>query len=374
MKFKTKKQEIVNLLNYAARITPSKTMQPIYQTVLLKNFNGELELISSDSLETIFNSNLQVDSEIDGSICVNAKKLLEIIKALPNNIDVSIEKTDTERLIIKSGDAVYTLYGYAYTDYPILPISDLQKEFTINKMDLQKIIDKTSYIYIHESEHFFFRGVYFENIDNKFTAVSTDGSRLSIYSEEMHNLSENYKLLIPTNLLKLVRDILKNDKDNLISANINVKYSDDKICFKFNNIKIVGSLLNGTYPDFNKVIPQSSNCKFIVKKELLLDCAKRVMLMSSDNVSKSIILDAYADKIIMQSTDATFGDAKEEIKIESIIFEQIKLALNGKYLVECINSIDSDKVVIQLLDSNSPVILKGVKVKNHMCILMPMRY
>ena len=374
MEIKANSSDLLKALNHIHGIVEVRHTLPILSNIVLSAENNELSL-SSTNLD-IFCSD-KIDAEIvnSGEISVPAITFFEIVKRLPSGSDVilSMGDEDTE-LILKCGRSKFNLSTLKTEDFPILSDKDLSTNFVISADELSRMIDKTKFAISNEETRYYLNGIFFHKAESnsiKFLrAVATDGHRLAQYDIPLPQGAEEITgIIIPKKTVFELRKVL-DDADGDVSIYLN----ENKIKFSFNNLKIISKVIDGTFPDYTKVIPQNNDKKFKTNNSELKNAIDRVsaVAINEETKSKAIKLTIENNKLNLSVESQSKGSAKEEIDI-SYSNEKVDIGFNSRYLLDICNEIDGDEIDVNLLDSISPAIILDKTDENLFFVLMPMR-
>ena len=374
MEIKANSSDLLKALNHIHGIVEVRHTLPILSNIVLSAENNELSL-SSTNLD-IFCSD-KIDAEIvnSGEISVPAITFFEIVKRLPSGSDVilSMGDEDTE-LILKCGRSKFNLSTLRTEDFPILSDKDLSTNFVISADELSRMIDKTKFAISNEETRYYLNGIFFHKAESnsiKFLrAVATDGHRLAQYDIPLPQGAEEITgIIIPKKTVFELRKVL-DDADGDVSVSLN----ENKIKFSFNNLKIISKVIDGTFPDYTKVIPQNNDKKFQTNNSELKNAIDRVsaVAINEETKSKAIKLTIENNKLNLSVESQSKGSAKEEIDI-SYSNEKVDIGFNSRYLLDICNEVDGDEIDVNLLDSISPAIILDKTDENLFFVLMPMR-
>ena len=374
MEIKANSSDLLKALNHIHGIVEVRHTLPILSNIVLSAENNELSL-SSTNLD-IFCSD-KIDAEIvnSGEISVPAITFFEIVKRLPSGSDVilSMGDEDTE-LILKCGRSKFNLSTLRTEDFPILSDKDLSTNFVISADELSRMIDKTKVAVSNEETRYYLNGIFFHKAESnsiKFLrAVATDGHRLAQYDIPLpQGAQEITGIIIPKKTVFELRKVL-DDADGDVSVSLN----ENKIKFSFNNLKIISKVIDGTFPDYTKVIPQNNDKKFKTNNSELKNAIDRVsaVAINEETKSKAIKLTIENNKLNLSVESQSKGSAKEEIDI-SYSNEKVDIGFNSRYLLDICNEVDGDEIDVNLLDSISPAIILDKTDENLFFVLMPMR-
>lgn len=358
MKVIVKKDKLIKSLQKVQGVIEKRTTLPILNNIL----------IETDSTITIKATNLEIsvivkeEAEVitEGSVCVPAKKLFEIVRLLPEN-EVTLEKSD-KNIHISSGKINYKLFTFPTEDFPTIKVINKDKKITINKEKFFESINKVEYTIYPDESRESLNGVFIHKIDDKLRFVASDSFRLA-YNEFLFE-GDFEDILIPK---KTVNELIKIQSDT-DSNEINLYLEDKSIMIESGNTLIISKLKDAKFPNYKDVIPQNQ-FKLYLEKNVILDTLKRVSIISDEN-TKSVILSISEDKVVIKSNNAELGFAEEEItaKYEGVPFD---ICFNAKFLIEAIESIYSETIIMELRDGQSAAILSGDE--SYKAVLMPIR-
>ena len=374
MEIKANSSDLLKALNHIHGIVEVRHTLPILSNIVLSAENNELSL-SSTNLDIFCSDKIDAEIANSGEISVPAITFFEIVKRLPSGSDVilSMGDEDTE-LILKCGRSKFNLSTLKTEDFPILSDKDLSTTFVISADELSRMIDKTKFAISNEETRYYLNGIFFHKAESnsiKFLrAVATDGHRLAQYDIPLPQGAEEITgIIIPKKTVFELRKVL-DDADGDVSVSLN----ENKIKFSFNNLKIISKVIDGTFPDYTKVIPQNNDKKFKTNNSELKNAIDRVsaVAINEETKSKAIKLTIENNKLNLSVESQSKGSAKEEIDI-SYSNEKVDIGFNSRYLLDICNEVDGDEIDVNLLDSISPAIILDKTDENLFFVLMPMR-
>jgi DNA polymerase-3 subunit beta len=312
-----------------------------------------------------------------GSITINAKKLADIVRELPE-ASVDIEIDENHKIILVCQKSQFKVHGLPKDDFPILPEVKKDKVFKIKGSLLQEMIHKTIFAVSTDETRYVLNGVYFQVEGGKLKMVATDGHRLAYIHKKLEGKGEDKaNVIIPTKtlneLLKAIADSSKSkdgkekDEDTIVE----VVATDNQIKFTLQGIEIISRLIEGQFPNYEQVIPKDSDKKIEAATSELAAATKRVAILTSEK-SNSIRYQIKAGKISISSKTPDMGEAKEEI---DVVYkgEEISIAYNAKYVLDVLKNVGTEKVSIELTQPLSPGILRPSGDADYLCVIMPMR-
>ena len=370
MKFSIERNSFLSCLAHVQNVVEQRPTVPILSNILITANSSKLILSATDMDLSIIEN---VDSSVieEGSVTTPAHTLYDIVRKIPEGNEIELISNDGNKLSLRSGSSKFSLSCLPKDDFPKINQDVLENEFNLNSEDLKKIIDKTKFAVSNEETRYYLNGIYIhaidENNEKKLRAVATDGHRLAKFETKLpQDANKIPGIIIPKKTINEVRKIIEN-----YSGVIKISLDESKILFNVNNVTLSSKLIDGSFPDYEKVIPKNNDKSFSVDKKLIYEAVDRVSTVSSEK-TRSIKLVVFENNISLSSSSAETGTGAEDIKIK-YSGEKLEVGYNARYLMEIINQIDGDLITFELFDSSSPSIILDNTSKNSLYILMPMR-
>ncbi len=368
MHFKCSKNELLSALQVIFPAISNKTSLPILNNVLLKiTENNILNLVSTD-LEIAIKTQLNIEVLKSGEITLPAKKLLDITREIGGN-EIELKSNEDLKVYITSGKSKFTIMGLDSSDFPAIPeIGEKDSIFSINKEVLKDLIRKTIFAVSYDETRYILNGLLFKLEDNKLIVVSTDGRRLCYIKHILEqNAAQNKELVIPT---KTVNELLK-----LLSVvnteNIEFIVGENQISFKLDKHILISKIIDGTFPNYNQVIPKNFSLSINLNKDELFSITKRVALLTSDK-SQSIKYSFWNNKLLVSASSQGVGEAEDEIEI-SYDKSAFDIAYNPNFILDILRNIDGKEIVLELSTPVNPGVIRPIDKINYICVIMPMR-
>ncbi len=374
MEFKINSSDLLKALNHISGIVEVRHTLPILSNVIIQAKENEL-ILSSTNLDVFCSDKINAEVVDPGEISISAITFFEIIKRLPPGSEVIMSMPDDETdMTIKCGRSKFSLSTIKTEDFPIISESDLTTSFVISAEEIIRLIDKTKFAISNEETRYYLNGVFLHKADRNsiqfLRAVATDGHRLAQYDIPLPQGAEDMTgIIIPKKTIYELRKAL-DDAD----GDINISLSDSKIRFSFNRLKIISKVIDGTFPDYTKVIPENNDKKLKTKNLDLKNAIDRVsaIAISEEVKSKAIKLSVEQNKMKLSVESQSKGSANDEIDI-NYIGQKVDIGFNSRYLIDICNEVEGDEIDISLNDSISPAIILDQSDENLFFVLMPMR-
>lgn len=365
MKFVFDRDALLKELSIAQEIISTKNVLSVLSNVLFIAENGTLTIKATDT-KVNFETHIPIDIEESGSTTVFCEKLLNILNSLPTG-NIELSQIDT-LIYIKpvTRKASFKLKCMASDKFPEFSIDSTIRFFEIPCKEFKKMIEQTIFAVSNDETRYFMNGVLFEKNEDSLIMVATDGRRLSIIKKEIAQGIEDFdQIIIPPKILNIIF------KRSSSEGNIFIAVSDKTIFFKFGNYEFSSVLIEGNFPNYNRVIPDKQAFKFEVEKKDLMEALKRVGLLVEQK-SRRVYFDINPGTLTITSQESEIGTAKEEIPCK-YDGENVIIALNYLYVEEPLKVMNTDRVCFEFTEKMKAITLRSEPIEDYSHIIMPMQ-
>lgn len=359
MNIAVKKEPFRKVVSCTTRATASKAIQPILNNLLLSCSDGSLTVSATD-LDLAIECKLPADVTEPGKVTLPAKKLDEIVNKAPGDeVNISIDKNLLTKIF--SDRSKYQINGVSPEDFPeVTQKVEKQEQYSINQEELLRAISLTSFATSKFESTSILSGANFEVIGNRFEIGATDGSRLARYKGELDDKTNDKRAkqsaVIPGRALAELERLITSFKDE--SQKVNFYFSVGQIVFKSSDFTLSTRLHSGTFPAYDKLIPEKMPHKAAFKREDLLGALERVAVLANERTNViRLTFKEGSDTVKLSATSPDYGNATDEIDVD-YKGDDLEIAFNYKYLSEALRSLQTDKILLELESSLSPIILK----------------
>jgi len=338
---------------------------PILGNVLLKSLSGSLSLTATD-LEIEMVSSVEGTSSEDFQTTLPARKLLDICKALSDNAEIEFG-IEENRVSLKSGRSRFTLASLPAKDFPGLDDIVEQHSFSIKQEEFKVLLDKTSFAMAQQDVRYYLNGILMEISDGMVKMVATDGHRLALSELNIDiSLNDGKQIIIPRKAaLELSRLLESSDSPaKIILSQNHIRVETGKLVF-------TSKLIDGKFPDYNRVIPVDGNKTLKVNRESLKRSMNRIAILSNEKY-RGIRLTLAPGNLAIQANNPDQEEAEEELSVNYDEAE-IEIGFNVTYLIDVLNVLASEDVDIKLKDANSSCIISDSEDSSSLYVVMPMR-
>lgn len=368
MKFSVNKTDFLESLQKVIGVLPAKTTIPVLSNLLLSLEDNEL-LITGTDLEISVCTMCAVSGEQNGALSIPGKRFFEIIRELPE-LPITIESDDNFQLTVSNDKGVYKFNGESEEEFPQIAVEDADREIVVDAEKILRMIDKTIFAVSSDELRTTLLGVYFQILPNELRMVATDGHRLSkIVNFDFKGEEDAASAILPTKALQLVSRSLAP------KGRVKIALGENHVTFTFDGTTIFTKVIEGKFPNYDRVIPIDNQLQMFVNRDLLSAAVKRVAIFSSQQTHQ-IKLTISPSSLIVQAEDSDIGgEAKESIPVD-YSGEQLDIGYNAAYLLDILRHVDSEDVLFNLKDAGSAAIIKASEQEKNedlMMLLMPIR-
>tara|TARA_B100001027_G_scaffold214668_1_gene187279 strand:- start:1633 stop:2760 length:1128 start_codon:yes stop_codon:yes gene_type:complete len=374
MEFKINSTDLLKALSHIHGIVEVRHTLPILSNIILEAKDDKL-ILSSTNLDIYCSDKIKAEVSKSGEISVSAVTFFEIVKRLPSGSEVLMMMEENENEIkLTCGRSKFNLSTLKTDDFPIISDNDLSTNFVLSADELMRIIDKTKFAVSNEETRYYLNGIFLHKAERNsiqfLRAVATDGHRLAQYDIPLPQGAEDITgIIIPKKTIYEFRKVLDD-----ANGDVSISMNENKIKFSFNDLKVVSKVIDGTFPDYTKVIPQKNDKNFKTNNSDLKNAIDRVSAVAANEESKSRAIKFCVENnlLSLRVESQSKGSANEIIDV-NYSGDKVDIGFNSKYIIDICNEVDGDEISISLSDSISPAIILDKTDENLFFVLMPMR-
>ncbi|MBM6594082.1 DNA polymerase III subunit beta [Microvirga pudoricolor] len=371
MRVTVERAALLKALGHVHRVVERRNTIPILSNVLLRA-DGETLRLKATDLDIEVTETIPADIAQAGSTTVPAYVIYDIVRKLSDGAQVSLEMAgDGGQMQIRSGRSRFMLQALPESDFPDLAAGDLPHSFELPAADLKRLIEKTQFAISTEETRYYLNGIFLHAIEVSgqpmLRAVATDGHRLARVELPAPKGSEGMPgVIIPR---KAVAEIVKLVEDG--SETIRIELSSAKVRMTFDGVVLTSKLIDGTFPDYQRVIPTGNDKLLTVERAEFAKAVDRVSTISSER-GRAVKLALGDGRLTLSVNNPDSGSATEEIEVD---YEagSIDIGFNARYLLDITAQLDGDTALFKLADPGSPTVIQDRDGANALYVLMPMR-
>ena len=360
------KNDLLRELQLFQGIVERKNTIPILANVLIEANGKEVKMLATD-LEVALRTRCQASVGKSGSLTLPAKKLYEILKALPET-DVRIEE-DKNGVRVAADQFESRMQTLPREDFPTLPEASDKARATLPRSALREMVGKTQFAITGEDTRFFLNGAKFVLKPDSLAMIATDGHRLALV-EVMHKVgvTEEIGVILPKKtILELGKLLVEGEGDVLFES------GENHLFFDVGGRMLISRMIDGQFPAYERVIPKGNDKQIEFERERLTSAVKRVALLSNER-SRSVKIEISKGKVEVTSSSSEFGEAREELTVD-YSGSPLTISFNAQYVLDFLNVVETDVVVLSLKDEVSQAVMKpvGAQGYDYTYVIMPMR-
>jgi DNA polymerase-3 subunit beta len=371
MKVTVERAELLKSLSHVHRVVERRNTIPILANVLLRAENAKLAFKATDlDLEVI--ETVAAEVSPGGVTTVPAHMFYEIVRKLPEGAQILLEASgDRAMMSIRAGRSRFTLQTLPESDFPDLAAGDLTHKFTVGAADLKRLIDKTQFAISTEETRYYLNGIYLHTAGAgkglMLRAVATDGHRLAQFELAAPPGAEGMPgVIVPRKTVGEVQRLIDSGEGEVL-----VELSQSKVRFTLGSVVLTSKLIDGTFPDYSRVIPLGNDKQLEVDKKEFEQAVDRVSTVASER-GRAVKLALSAGRLVLSVTNPDSGSATEELEV-GYDADPLDIGFNSRYLLDIAAQLEGDTAVLKLADPGSPTLLADKEAKGALYVLMPMR-
>lgn len=371
MNFTIEKEVFLKSLAKVQGIVEKRNTIPILSNVLIEADNDKILMTATD-LEVGMRASYPATVGQAGKITVSAKKLYEIVKELPEK-EVSFKSRDNSWIEISCGKSLFNIVGLSSEEFPHFPEADENRMIPINGSLLNEMIEKTFFSISTDDTKYNLNGIYFKKIEedgqNVLRLVATDGHRLAmvqrgVQTPQIEELEQG--IIFPRKGIHELKKIAEESEEDL-----RLGFMDNSAVISKGNTVVIMRLVNGDFPDYNRVIPKNNDDIALINRDSFLHVLRRMAILSSEK-SKGVKLELKKGLLIISSSNPDVGDAREEMEV-GYDGPEMTIGLNARYMIDILQALECENVKLAVKDNMSPGLITPEGDEGFLSVIMPMR-
>ena len=370
MKFSIDRAALLRSLNHVQSAVEKRNTIPILSNVLMKADDGVLSLSTTD-MDMEINESVAAQVKASGSTTAPAGTLFDIVKKLPDDSEVEVSLDDAgNQMTVKAGRSNFKLSCLPVADFPELSQGEMPTSFSVPANDLRALIDRTKFAMSTEETRYYLNGIYIHAAEQEgvkvLRAVATDGHRLARFEMPLPAGAENMPgVILPRKAVAELRKLVEEAGDS-----IQIGLSESKIRFNFDHIVLTSKLIDGTFPDYQRVIPQGNDKVVEVNPKSFSSAIDRVSTIS-DGKSRAVKITFEGKTMTLSANSPEAGSATEDLEVNGN--DNMEIGFNARYLMDITSQIEGDGCRLTLADAASPTIIEDTGDASSLYVLMPLR-
>ena len=369
MKATIERATLLKSLSHVQSVVERRNTIPILSNVLIEaSTDGSLKLMATD-LDLQIVDRVEAQVETAGATTVPAHTLFDIVRKLPEGSQVSLSAAEGKMLVV-AGRARFNLATLPRDDFPVIAEGELPTKFELPAETLKQIIDKTRFAISTEETRYYLNGIFFHVSDEAqpvLKAAATDGHRLARVTVTRPDGAQGMPdVIVPRKCVGELRKLLDE-----VDGTVGVSLSASKIRFDLGTAVLTSKLIDGTFPDYSRVIPTGNDKLLKLDPQSFMEGVDRVATIASEK-TRAVKMSLEKDKVTLSVTSPENGTAAEEVSGE-YSSEGFDIGFNARYLLDILGQIEGDTVEVHLADAAAPTLIRENDKAPALYVLMPMR-
>ncbi len=360
MKLRCNREQLDDALGVVAQAAASRSTLPILSHLYLEAQDDGLRLVGSD-LEQWVECRIPAIVGESGATTVSAKLLSDLIGSLGTE-EVNLETGDRYQLILEAGDSRYQLVGLPPDQYPPVPELESGTQLMASAPLLREMIDSVEFAVSREEVRLTLTGIRMEYDGSNLRLVATDTHRLAVRDAQIGDGGEPASAIVPLKAIQLLQKLPTSDT-------ITIQLGPHRAAFIGENASVVTQLIEGQYPNYQRVIPQEYARRWVLMVDEFRDALRRAYLIARSNANK-VYLRTEGEKLVI-TAQGDAGEAKEAVDLVRE-GDDLEIAFNAKYLLDVLDVLESEGVAIELTEALRPAVFKPADRSDYLCVIMPM--
>jgi DNA polymerase III subunit beta len=364
MKLTVEREKLLAPLQAVIGVVERRQTMPILANVLLTVRDGRL-LITATDLEVELVAASEVSVQQAGDITVPGRKFLDILRALPEKLSVSLS-AEGEKVVIKAGRSRFSLSTLSASEFPVIEDINAQQKVNVPRKELRRLLDKTHFSMAQQDVRYYLNGMLMEIDGKALRAVATDGHRLAVCETELPaKAAAAQQVIVPRKGVLELQRILDDEGD------VEIAIGTNHVRAQIGDIRFTSKLIDGRFPEYGRVIPAAPAHSVKADRDLLKQALQRTAILSNEKY-RGIRITVKKNAVTVQAHNPEQEEAEEEIEV-SYAGEDLEVGFNVNYLLDALSAIDGAEVEVGLTDSNSSCLIHSPGSSAARYVVMPMR-
>ena len=366
MKATIERATLLKSLSHVQSVVERRNTIPILSNVLVEaKEDGSIRLMATD-LDLQVDESVAANVDQAGATTVSAHTLFDIVRKLPEGSQVELSAAEG-KMQVNSGRSRFNLSTLPRDDFPVIAEGDLPTRFELPAATLRQVIDKTKFAISTEETRYYLMGIFLHVADDQLKAAATDGHRLARVTVPKPDGAEGMPdVIIPRKCVAELRKLLDE-----LEGTVEVSLSPTKVRFGLGSAVLTSKLIDGTFPDYNRVIPTANDKLLKLDPKSFMQGVDRVSTIASEK-TRAVKMSLDRDKVTLSVTSPENGLATEELPAD-YGSDGLEIGFNARYLMDILHEIEGDSVEVHLADAAAPTLLRENDKSNALYVLMPMR-
>ncbi len=365
MRFTLQREAFLKPLAQVVNVVERRQTLPVLANFLVQVQGGQLSLTGTD-LEVEMVSRIAVEDAQDGETTIPARKLFEIIRALPDGSRITVSQTG-EKITVQAGRSRFTLATLPSNDFPSVDEVEATERVVVPESALKELIERTAFAMAQQDVRYYLNGLLFDLRDQLLRCVATDGHRLALCETALENSTGSKRqIIVPRKgVTELQRLLEGGDRE------VELEVGRSHVRVKRDDVTFTSKLIDGRFPDYEAVIPIGADREVKVDRESLRASLQRAAILSNEKY-RGVRVEVTPGQLKISAHNPEQEEAQEEIEADTEVSD-LAIGFNVNYLLDALSALRDEHVVIQLRDSNSSALVREASSEKSRHVVMPLR-
>ncbi len=363
MKLTATREDLLAPLQSVIGVVERRQTMPVLANVLLSARDNRLAITGTD-LEVELVAAKRVGVEQPGDLTVPGRKLLDIFKALPDGVSVTLS-TEGERVSVRAGRSRFTLSTLPAAEFPVVEEINAAQTLSVSQGEFRRLIDKTQFSMAQQDVRYYLNGLLLETQESVLRAVATDGHRLALSEMTLSSPAKAGQVILPRKGVLELQRILGTEGE------IELAIGSNHVRAQVGDIRFSSKLIDGRFPEYGRVIPSNPSKRVEADRELLRQALQRTAILSNEKY-RGIRLGVKTDLLTIQAHNPEQEEAEDQVEVV-YAGDEVEIGFNVNYLLDALSAIEGERVEIGLTDSNSSCLIHAPGLTQTRYVVMPMR-
>lgn len=365
MKFSAPRETLLEPLQAVIGVVERRQTMPVLANVLITVTEGQGLAVTATDLEVELVAQVEVAVDKGGEITVPGRKLLDICRALPEGASISVSLSG-EKLTVRSGRSRFTLSTLPAADFPVVDDIKAQQAVTLPQAQLHRLIEKTQFSMANQDVRYYLNGMLLEVAAGTVRSVATDGHRLALCELTIDGVDATpQQVILPRKGVLELQRLIGGDGE------CTVEIGSNHLRVALPGIQLTSKLIDGRFPDYERVIPKESDAPMLADRVQLADCLNRIRILANEKY-KGVRVEVKPGSVTVQAHNPEQEEAEEEIEVQYDGGE-MEIGFNVEYLIAALRALDDEQVRLEFRDSASSCLIQDPERRDCKYVVMPMR-
>lgn len=363
MKLTAKREDLLAPLQSVIGVVERRQTMPVLANVLLSARDKRLSVTGTD-LEVELVAATQVQVELPGDITVPGRKFVDILRALPSGVDITLA-SEGERVTVRAGRSRFTLSTLPAAEFPVLEEIHAQQTLSVAQSEFRRLIDKTHFSMAQQDVRYYLNGLLLETEESTLRAVATDGHRLALCEVSLTEPARAGQVIVPRKAVLELQRILSTE------GAIELAIGTNHVRAEIGDIRFTSKLIDGRFPEYGRVIPEDPPKIAQADRELLRQALQRTAILANEKY-RGIRVALKPDLLTLQAHNPEHEEAEDQVEV-TYAGEEVEIGFNVTYLLDALGAIETDQVELGFTDANSSCLIRAPGLTQARYVVMPMR-